>query len=83
MIIFKKENMGADKPVSVVILPPVRFIGGPTSKLITGIIKGSWDLERSLYVINMVGIPVEESLAYIVMKTINVVIHMVCDGEAS
>ena len=34
-------------------------------------------------VISMVGIPVEGALADIGMKTINVVIHMNYDGEAS
>ena len=43
MVIFTKENMGSDKPVPVVILPPVRFIGRPTIQGITGRIQGSWD----------------------------------------
>ena len=33
--------------------------------------------------ITIVGIPVEEALYNIGMKTINVVIHIECDGDAS
>ena len=83
VVLFIKENMGAEKPVPVVILLPVRFISGPTRHGRTGIIQGSWDPERSVPVIATVGIPVEEDLVDIVMKTRNVVIHMECDGEAS
>ena len=35
VVIFTKENIYADKPVVVVILPPVRFIGGPKRKVIS------------------------------------------------
>ena len=75
--------MDADKPVPVVILPPVRFIGGPTRQGRTGSIHVSSDPEISVAVITTVGIPVEEALADIGMKTRNVVIHMECDVEAS
>ena len=30
VVIFTKDNMDADKPVQVVNIPPVRFIGGPS-----------------------------------------------------
>ena len=43
----------------------------------------SWDPERSESVISTAGIPVEEALADIGIKTRNVVINMECDGEAS
>ena len=49
----------------------------------TGSIQGSSDPERSVAVITTVGIPVEGKLAGIGMETINLVIHMECDGEAS
>ena len=75
--------MGADKTAPVVILPPVRFIGGPTRQGIKLSMQGSWDPERSVPVIAMVGIPVEEALADIGMKTRILVIHMECGGEAS
>ena len=83
MVLFTKENMDADKPVPVVILPPLVFIGVPTRHRRTGSIQGSWDPEISVAVITTVGIPVEEDLSDIGMKTINVVIHMECYGEAS
>ena len=76
MVLFTKDNMGADKPVPVVILPPVRFIGGPTRQGRTGSIHVYWDPERSVSVITTVGIPVEEDLDDIGMKTRNLVIHM-------
>ena len=34
-VLFTKENMDADKPIPVVNIPPVSFIGGPTSQGIT------------------------------------------------
>ena len=83
VVIFTKENTDADKPVPVVIIPPARFIGGPKSQGRTGSIHREWYLERSVAVITMVGITVEEDLADIGMKTINVMIHMECDGEES
>ena len=82
VLLFKKENMNTYKPVPVVILPPVRFIGGTTRQGITGIIQVSWYPEISVAVITTVWIPVEEDLADIGIKTINVVINMECDGEA-
>ena len=75
--------MGADKPIPVLILPHVMFIGGLTRHGRKGNIQGSWDPERSVYVISTVGILVEEALASIRIRTRNVVIHMECDGEAS
>ena len=83
VVLFTKDNMDVDKPVLVVILPPVRFIGGPTIQVKTGAIQVSCDPEISVAVITTVGLPVEEYLADIGMKTRNVVIHMECDGEAS
>ena len=42
VVVFTKDNMDADKSVPVVIIPTVRFIGGPTMRGITGSIQGSW-----------------------------------------
>ena len=74
--------MDVDKPITVVNFPPVRFIGGTTSHGRTVSIHVSWYPEKSVSVITTVGVPAEQSLAYIGMKTKNVVIHMNCDGEA-
>ena len=74
--------MNEDKPVPVVILPPVRFIGGPTSQVRTVRIQGYWDPKRSVAVITTVRITVEEALDDIEMKTRYLVIHMECDGES-
>ena len=43
VVLLTKENMGAEKPVTVVIIPPVRFIVGPTRHRRTGSIHGYWD----------------------------------------
>ena len=40
VVIFTKYNMDADKPVPVVNIPPVMFIGAPTRQGRTLIIKG-------------------------------------------
>ena len=58
MVLFTKDNMDADKPITLVILPPVRFIGGPISQGRKGSIQVSWYLETSVSVITPVGIPV-------------------------
>ena len=36
VVLFSKENMEAYKPVPVVNLPPVSFIGGHSNQVITG-----------------------------------------------
>ena len=51
--------MYVDKPVPVVNLPHVRFIGGPTNQGITGNIEGAWDPEISVAVIITMGVTVE------------------------
>ena len=82
MVLFTKCNVDTDKPVLVVVLSPLRFIGGPTRQGRTGGIQGSWYPERSLSLITMVGVPVEYSLADIGMRTRKLVICMECDREA-
>ena len=83
MVLFKKENIDADKPVPVGNIPPVRFISAPTRQGITCTIQVDWDPEILVAVISMVGVPVEESLFGIRMKARHVMIHMGCDGESS
>ena len=83
VVIFTKYNMDADKPVSVVNCQPVRFIGVSTSQVRTGSRKGSRDPEISIAVITTVGVPVEKHLADIIIKSVNVVINMKCNGMAS
>ena len=41
VVLPKKENTDSDKPVTVVNLPPERFIGGPLNQGRTGKIKGA------------------------------------------
>ena len=83
MVLFTKETMDSDKTVPVVTIPHMRFIGYPTRQGRTVSIQGSWEPERSVYVINTVGIPVDEALDDIVTKTRNVVIHMECNVQES
>ena len=75
--------MDADKSVLVVNLTPVRFTCGPTRQGRTGSIQVAWYPERSVAVITMVGVPVEEDLNDIEMKTRIVVIHLEYGGDAS
>ena len=58
LVLFTKENMGVDKPVPVVNIPPMRFIGNPTRQGRTGSIQVTQDPEISVAVITMVGVPV-------------------------
>ena len=81
VLVFTNENMDGYIHVSEVNIPPVRFICSPTRQVRTVSIKGSWDPERSVPLINKVVVSVEEALANIGMKTRNVVIHMHYDGE--
>ena len=83
MDVFKKDNMYADKPIPMVNLPHVRFIGGPTKELIIYSIQVSWEPEILVDIITTVGVPVEEALDDIGMNSINMVIHMEFDGESS
>ena len=82
MVLFTKYNIDTYKPVPVVNIPPMRFIGGLTRQGRTVSIHGAWEPEISVAVITTVGVPVEEALDDIGMKSINVVINMECDGEA-
>ena len=54
VVLFTKDNINANKPIPVVNLPHVMFIGGPKIQGRTGIIQVSWDPERSLALIIMV-----------------------------
>ena len=75
--------MDTDRPVTVVNLTLVRFIGGPTIQGRTGSIQGVWKPEILVAVITMVGVPLEESLPDIGMKSRNVLIRVGCDDKAS
>ena len=55
--------MDVYKPVSMLNIPPMRFIGNPTRQRRTGIIKGYWEPEISVAVTTIVGVLVEEALA--------------------
>ena len=81
VVIFTKENIDADKPVPVVNLPPVSFIGSPSEQRITGNIQVAWDPDRSVAVITSVGVPVEEVLSDIGSNSRRAVIHLEFDGE--
>ena len=63
MVLFTKENVGADKPVKVVNLPPVRFVCCPSKQVINGNTQIVWDTDRSVAVVTAIGVPVEEALA--------------------
>ena len=73
----------ADKPVPVINLPPVNFIGGTTRQKRTGITQGVLDPYISVDVFTIVDVSVEDTLNDIVMKFRKLVIHMEYCGEAS
>ena len=75
--------MDSDKPVPVVTLPPVRFIGGPTNQGRTGNIQGACYPEISVAVITTVSIPVEDDFDDIGMNSRKVVIRVEYDGKSS
>ena len=81
VVLFTKDNMDADKPVPVVNLPPVSFIGGPSNQVRTGYIQGVWDPDISVAVVTAVGVLAEEALFYIGMNTRSVLIRLECDCE--
>ena len=83
MVLFTKENMYIDKPIPVVNIPNVRFIGGPTRQGRTGGIQGGWDPEISVAVINTVGVPVEKSLGDTGINSRKVVICIMYVSKAS
>ena len=68
--------MDVDKPVPVVNIPPVKFIGITTNQGITVNIQEACYPEISVAVITTVGVPLEKDLADIGMKSRNVVIHL-------
>ena len=51
--------MDADKPVPVLNILPVRFIGGPSKQGKTGNIQGAWYPDISVAVVIVVVIPVQ------------------------
>ena len=73
--------MEEDKPVPVVNLPTVRFIGGPSKQGISGNIQGVWYIDRSVAVVTALGVLVEEFLADIIINSRRAVIHLECDCE--
>ena len=81
MVLFTKEKMKEDKPVTVVNLPPVRFIGVPSNQVRTGNIQEAWATYRSVEVVTAVDLLVEEALADIGMNSRRAVIHLECDCE--
>ena len=76
VVLFTKDNMEADKPVPVVNISAVRFIGDPSKKGRTGNIQGAWVPDWSLAVVAAVGVPVEEKLSDIGMNARRAVIHL-------
>ena len=78
VVLFTKYNMGAYKTVPVVNIPPVRFIGGPTKQVRSGNIQVSYDPEILVAMITTLSVPVEESLSGTGMRSIKVLIYMVC-----
>ena len=81
MVLFTKESMDADKPVPLVNLSPVSFIGSPTNQEIKDNIQGYWDPETLVAFIATVGVPIEKALPYIIINFRRVVMHLERDCE--
>ena len=81
MVLFTKYNTDAYKPVPVVNLPPVRFIGVPSKHGITGNTREAWYPDILVELITAVCVPVEEALSDIGMNARRAVIHLEYDGE--
>ena len=81
VVLFTKDNTDADKPVIVVNLPPVSFIGGTSKQGRTGNIQGAWDPYRLLAVTTAMGVPVEEAISDIGMNSRRVVVYLEYYGE--
>ena len=79
VVLFTKGKMEADKPITVVNLPPVRFIGAPIKLGRTVNIKGERYPDISVTVVTAIGVPVEEALSDIGMNYRRSVIHLYCD----
>ena len=83
VVLFTKYVLDIYKPSLLVNLPPLKFVGGPTKKVITGNIPGGWYLDISVAVITYVGVPVEETSLDIGINVRRAVIHLECYcGEA-
>ena len=76
VVLFTKENMGSDKPVTVVNIPNVRFIGGPSKQGRTGKNKGTWNPDRSVAVVSVMYVLVGEALLGFGMNSRRSVIHL-------
>ena len=46
VILFTKESLDTEKHVTLINIPPARFIGGPTKQVIKGNTQRAWDPER-------------------------------------
>ena len=73
--------MDADKPVPVVNIPPVRFIGVPSKQVRTGNIQGVCYPGRSVAAVTALGVPMEEVLSGIGMNSKRKLIHLEFDCE--
>ena len=81
VVIFTKENTDTYKPVPVVNIPSVRFIGGPSKQGSIENVQGYWDLDRSAEVITAVDVPVDWVLSDIGMNSRRAVVRLECDGD--
>ena len=48
VVLFTKESLDTDKPILVIILPPLKFTENTTKQGGTGNIKEAWDPDRSV-----------------------------------
>ena len=82
LVLFTKDRMYAENPITWGLLPPLRFLGGPTNKGMTGNMHESWYINRLVVVATEVGVSVEEALEDIRMNNRKETINLECDCEA-
>ena len=54
--------MGAENPILLVNIPPLRFVGDTTNQGRTSNMNVTWDKELQILVATAAGVPVEEAL---------------------
>ena len=67
-VLLSKETLYTDKPILVVNLQPLKFVGGTVNQGRTGKIKGYWDPDISVAVVIVVGVRVADFLYGIIMN---------------
>ena len=69
-------KMDIEKPITVVNIPSLGFVGDPKNQGRTCIMNVFWEPQLMVVVVIIVGIPVEEALVDIFMNSRNLVVNL-------